>query len=63
MLGMGGRSVVGKYPVMRLHEAGLLAGQDESVLSDLYPVWRPKQLTYQGHELLETVRDTQVWPA
>jgi hypothetical protein len=27
------------YHVMRLHEAGLLAGQDESVLSDLYPVW------------------------
>lgn len=48
---------------MRLHEAGLLAGQYESVLSDLYPVWRPKRLTYQGHEFLETVRDTQVWPA
>lgn len=46
---------------MLLHEAGLLAGQDESVLSDLYAVWRLKRLTYQGHEFLEMIRDTEVW--
>lgn len=49
------------YPVMRLHEAGLLAGQDKSVLSDLYPMWRPKPLTYQGQEFLKTVRGTEAW--
>ena len=27
------------YHVLLLYEAGLIAGQDESVLSDLYPVW------------------------
>ena len=47
--------------MMLLHEAGLLAGQDESVLSDLYPVLWRKRLTYQGHEFLEMVRDTEVW--
>lgn len=49
------------YHVMLLHEAGLLFGQDESVLSDVYPVWRPKRLTFEGHEILDTVRDTEVW--
>lgn len=49
------------YHVMLMHEAGLLVGRDASVLADVFPVWHPKRLTYQGHEFLDTVRDGEVW--
>lgn len=49
------------YHVMLLHEAGLVKGKDVSVLADTFPVWEPMRLTHNGHEFLETVRDSEVW--
>ncbi|QIB50071.1 MULTISPECIES: DUF2513 domain-containing protein [Pseudomonas] len=49
------------YHVLLLHEAGLLVGQDASVLADVFAVWKAKRLTYKGHEFLDTVRDGEVW--
>jgi hypothetical protein len=47
------------YHVLLLHEAGFLKAQDLSSLADFD--WRPKRLTYRGHEFLDTVRDNEVW--
>ncbi|GLO51919.1 hypothetical protein PPUN110474_33200 [Pseudomonas putida] len=47
------------YHVMLLHEAGLLVAQDLSSLSRFD--WRPKRLTINGHEYLDTIRDNEVW--
>ncbi|VEF12393.1 Uncharacterised protein [Pseudomonas fluorescens] len=49
------------YHVMLLHEAGFLIGNDASFLSDIFPVWQAKRLTYKGHEFLDTIRDGEVW--
>lgn len=47
------------YHVLLLHEAGFLKAQDLSSLADFD--WRPKRLTYRGHDFLDTVRDNEVW--
>ena len=49
------------YHVLQLHDGGFLIGQDASFLSDTFPVWQAKRLTYKGHEFLDTVRDGEVW--
>ncbi|MDX9674782.1 DUF2513 domain-containing protein [Pseudomonas zeae] len=47
------------YHVMLLHEAGLIVAQDLCSMSDFD--WRPKRLTFRGHEFLDTIRDREVW--
>ena len=47
------------YHVMLLHEAGFILGEKLGGLNHFK--WEPKRLTYQGHEFLDTVRDSQVW--
>ncbi|WP_454864189.1 DUF2513 domain-containing protein [Pseudomonas hormoni] len=47
------------YHVMLLDEAGLLAGISLGGLNHFE--WQPKRLTYQGHEFLDTIRDSEVW--
>jgi hypothetical protein len=47
------------YHVMLLHDAGFIVGKDLS--DDCGSDWRPRRLTYQGHEFLDTVRDGEVW--
>jgi len=47
------------YHVEKLHEAGFLHA-DELTSSSGYD-WKPRQLTYEGHEFLDTVRDSEVW--
>lgn len=47
------------YHVMLLHEAGMLIGMDLSTLDGTE--WQPERLTYQGHEFLDTIRDSEVW--
>jgi hypothetical protein len=49
------------YHVIQLHDGGFLIGHDATVLSDRFPVWQVKRLTYKGHEFLDTVRDGEVW--
>ena len=47
------------YHVELLSEAGFLEAYDLTTL-DGYE-WRPKRLTYEGHEFLDTVRDPEIW--
>lgn len=47
------------HHVMLLHEAGLLDAADVSSMGHFD--WRPKRLTYEGHEFLNTIRDGKVW--
>lgn len=46
------------YHIMLMDEAGILIGQDLSA-SEL--CWRPKRLTWAGHEFVEAARDEKVW--
>ena len=47
------------YHVELLSEAGFLEAQDLSHLTSYE--WKPKRLTFAGHEYLDTVRDNEVW--
>jgi len=47
------------YQVQKLNEAGFLHA-DELTSSSGYE-WKARQLTYEGHEFLDTVRDSEVW--
>lgn len=47
------------YHVEILDEAGFIEAQDLSSMSGYD--WRPKRLTYEGHEFLDTVRDPEAW--
>ncbi|KPC37888.1 Uncharacterized protein AC509_2035 [Pseudomonas amygdali pv. morsprunorum] len=47
------------YHVLLLHEGGMLVAQDLSSMNDFD--WRPKRLTFRGHEFLDTVRDREIW--
>ncbi|MDQ1159533.1 hypothetical protein QE385_003930 [Sphingomonas sp. SORGH_AS 950] len=47
------------YHVMLLHEAGFIEAQNLTNLKTYQ--WQPKRLTFKGHELLDTIRDDEVW--
>jgi hypothetical protein len=47
------------YHVQILDEAGFIEAHDLTTM-DGYD-WRPKRLTYEGHEFLDTVRDNEIW--
>ncbi len=47
------------YHACILAEAGLLEAEDLSS-PDGYD-WRATRLTYEGHEFLDTVRDSEMW--
>ncbi len=47
------------YHVMLLDDAGLIVGQDLSSHSGF--VWKPKTLTWQGHEFLDAARSDKFW--
>ena len=47
------------YHVEKLHEAGFLHAH-ELTSSSGYD-WKARQLTYEGHEFLDTVRDSEIW--
>ncbi len=47
------------YHVMLLHEAGLLEALDLSSHSGV--CWKPKRLTYNGHQFLDAARSDTVW--
>lgn len=47
------------YHVQLLDEAGFLEAQELTSLDGCE--WRPKRLTYQGHEFLDTIRDGELW--
>lgn len=47
------------YHVCILAEGGFLTAMDLSS-NDGYD-WRPRRLTYDGHEFLDTIRDGKVW--
>ncbi len=46
------------YHVMLMDEAGILVGQN---LSSGELCWRPKRLTWVGHEFVEAARDDKLW--
>ena len=47
------------YHVEILNEASFIEAQDLSSMSGYD--WRPKRLTYEGHEFLDTIRDPEAW--
>jgi hypothetical protein len=47
------------YHVQLLDEAGFL--QANGLNTSRGHEWRPKRLTYDGHEFLNTVRDDEIW--
>lgn len=47
------------YHVQLLHEAGLIEAQDLSTLDGV--AWKPKRLTWEGHEFLEAARESSRW--
>lgn len=57
----GRKAEVISYHVLLLMEAGFLTAHSQTFLEDTFPVWKPKRLTYEGHEFLDTVRDGEVW--
>ncbi|HLJ16517.1 MAG TPA: DUF2513 domain-containing protein [Bryobacteraceae bacterium] len=59
-IGIAGRPVDEiTYHVMPLHEAGFIEAMDLSGLSGM--CWKPKRLTYSGHEFLDAARSDTVW--
>jgi Hypothetical protein (DUF2513) len=49
------------YHVQLLDEAGFLEAQDLCHLGADGYEWRPKRMTYEGHEFLDTIRDPEIW--
>jgi hypothetical protein len=49
------------YHVQLLAEAGFIEAQDLCRLGPDGYEWQPKRLTYAGHELLDTIRDPEIW--
>jgi len=49
------------YHVMLLHKAGLITAQDLCTMGTDGFDWRPKSLTWQGHEFLEAARNDAIW--
>lgn len=47
------------YHVMLLHQAGLIDATDITSLDG--PAWKAKNLTWQGHEFLDTCRNEGLW--
>jgi hypothetical protein len=47
------------YHVMILDEAGLIEAVDLSTMGGI--CWKPKRLTYAGHEFLDAARSDTVW--
>ena len=47
------------YHVQILDEAGFIEALDLTTMADYD--WRPRRLTYEGHEFLDTVRDAEAW--
>lgn len=49
------------YHVMLLHQAGLITAKDLCTMGADGFDWRPKSLTWQGHEFLEAARNDTIW--
>lgn len=47
------------YHIEKLFEAGLVEAHDLSTMSGYD--WRATALTYEGHEFLNTIRDSKIW--
>ena len=47
------------YHVMLLDEAGFIEAQDLTTMDGI--CWKPKRLTYAGHEFLDAARSDTVW--
>ena len=49
------------YHVMILNEAGLIDACDLSTMGRGNSDWRPKRLTWNGHEFLDAARNDSIW--
>lgn len=47
------------YHIMLLHEAGFVEAIDLTTLGGIS--WKPKRLTYSGHEFIDAARSDTVW--
>ena len=50
-----------QHYIALLNAAGLLSGQPLASLGMEYPIWINLDLTWQGHEFLDSVRDPDIW--
>lgn len=49
------------YHVQLLGEAGMLVVQDLQAIGPNGYRFKPKRLTWDGHEFLDTIRDEEIW--
>jgi DNA-binding transcriptional ArsR family regulator len=47
------------YHIQLMYEAGIIEAVDQSSMSQY--AWQAQRLTYQGHELLDAIRDPDIW--
>lgn len=47
------------FHIRLMHEAGLIEAQDLTTMAHI--CWKPKRLTYAGHEFLDAARSETVW--
>ena len=47
------------YHVRLMDEAGLIEAQDLTTMTAID--WRPKRITYEGHEFLDAARSDKLW--
>jgi hypothetical protein len=49
------------YHTLLLSEAGFIEAQDLCTIGPDGFDWKPKRLTYQGHEFLNAIREKEIW--
>jgi len=49
------------YHIMLLSQAGLIGAHDASTVGEDGFNWFATNLTWQGHEYLDTIRDPEIW--
>ena len=49
------------YHIHLLHEAGFIDAINLTTMGSPHPDWKPKTITYLGHEFLESSRDETRW--
>jgi hypothetical protein len=49
------------YQVQLLYEGGFIDAEDLTSMGSPYRTFSPKRLTWQGHEMLDAIRNDNVW--
>jgi hypothetical protein len=49
------------YHVLLMDEAGFIEAQELCTMGPDGFDWKPKRLTYRGHQFLETIKEKEIW--